>query len=93
MANNKITIFNKNIDLYFSTSGHYCINIYPRNGEANNCEEVMILKKYLSDNEKNTQVIKIYEQFGHASTENIKKLINNAGLLDKDLNAIIENVV
>ena len=52
MANEKITIFDKKIDLYFSTSGHYCIDIYPRNGEANNCKEVIILEKYLSDNKK-----------------------------------------
>ena len=79
--------------MYFFTSGHYCIDIYPRNGETNNYEEVMILEKDLSDNEKKSQVIKIHKQFGHASTVNIKKHINNAGLLDKGLNEIIENVV
>ena len=93
MANDKIIIFDKKIALYFSTSGHYCIDIYPRNREANNCEEVMILEKDLSDNEKKTQVIKIHKQFGHASIENIKKRINNAGFLHKDLNAITENVI
>ena len=30
---------------------------------------------------------------GHASTDNIKKLINNAGLLDTDLSKIISSVV
>ena len=61
------------------------------NGETNNYEEVMILEKDLSENK--SQVIKIHTQFGHASIENLKKLINNAGLLDKGLNVIIENVV
>ena len=59
----------------------------------NNYEEVIILEKDLSDNEKKSQVIKICKQFDHASIENIKKLINNAGLLDQGLNTIIENVV
>ena len=68
-------VFDKKIDLYFSTSGHYCIDIYPRNGETNNYEEVMILEKDLSDNEKKSQVIKIHKQFGHASIENIKKVL------------------
>ena len=45
----------------------------------NNYEEVMILEKDLSDNEKKYQVIKIYKQFDHASIENIKKLINRPG--------------
>ena len=92
MENDKITIFDKKIDLYFSTSGHYCIDIYPRNGETNNYKEVMILEKDLSENEKKPQVIKIYKQFGYASIGNVKKLINNAGLLGKGLNVIIENV-
>ena len=78
IANDKITIFDKKIDLYFSTSGHYFIDIHPRNGETNNYEEVMILEKDLSDDEKKSQVIKIHKQFGHAPIENIKKLINNA---------------
>ena len=92
MANDKITKFDKKIDLYFSTSGHYCIDIYPINGQTNNYEEVMILEKELLDKEKKSQVLKIHKLFGHAAIENIKKLVNNAGLLDKGLNAIIEDV-
>ena len=53
----------------------------------------MILEKDLSDNEKKSQVIKIHNEFGHASLGNIKQIINNMVLLDKDLNAITENVV
>ena len=93
MENDKITIFDKKIDLYFSTRGHYCIGIYSKNGKTNNCEEVMILEKNFSDNEKKSQVVKLHKQFGHAFLENIRKLIHNAGLLNKGLNAIIENAV
>ena len=59
--NGKIIIFDKKIDLYFSTSENYCIDIYTRNGELNNYEEVMILEKNLSDNERKSQVIKIHK--------------------------------
>ena len=52
----------------------------------------MIIEKNLSGNEKKSKVIKIHKQFGHASIENIKKLINNAGSFDKGLNTIIEHV-
>ena len=91
----KIKSFESNLfkRFVFSTSGRYCIDIYPRNGKTKNYEEVMILEKDLLENEKKSQVIKIHKQFGHASKENINKLINNAGLLDKRLNAIMENVV
>ena len=75
MKNDKITIFDKKIDLYFSTSGHYCIDMYPRNGETNNYEEVMVFEKDLPENEKKSQVIKMHKQFGHTSTEKSKNLL------------------
>ena len=52
------------------TKSPYLIKRY---GEANNNEEVMILEKDLSGNEKKPQVIKIYKQFGQGSIESIKK--------------------
>ena len=61
MVNNKINISDKIIDLYFSTIGHYYIDIYTRNGETNNYEEVIFLEKDLPDNEKKSQVIKIHK--------------------------------
>ena len=73
MANDKITVFDKKIDLYFSTSGHYCIDIYPRNAEINNYKEVMTLEKDLSDNEKKSQIIKMHKQFSHASIRKHQK--------------------
>ena len=30
IANDKVSVFDKNVDLFFSTSGHYCLNIFPR---------------------------------------------------------------
>ena len=69
--------------MYFSTSGHHCTKIYPRNGEINNYEDLMIIEKNLSGNEKKSKVIKIHKQFGHASIENIKKFINNQVYLTK----------
>ena len=30
IANDKVSVFDKNVDLYFSTSGHYCLNISPK---------------------------------------------------------------
>ena len=72
------------------TKSPYLIKRY---GEANNNEEVMILEKDLSGNEKKPQVIKMYKQFGQGSIESVKILINNVGFSDKGLNVIIENIV
>ena len=93
IANDKITIFDKEINLYVSTSGHYCINIPPTEREKENYEKVLILEKDLPNKEKNSQIIKMHKQFGYVSVDNIKKLIINTGLCDKYLCTIIENAV
>ena len=76
MANDKITRFDKKIDLYFLLVDIIALIFIQE------MENQIIMKRYdprkgLSGNENKSQVIKIQEQFGHASTENIKKLINN----------------
>ena len=78
------------VNLYFSTSGHYFIDIQLNKvskmdlaveGQSQN---VLIFEENmtLSDNKKQTQ--KINWQFGHASNENIKRLIKNAGVTDEE---------
>ena len=58
-ANDKIAIFDKEINLYFSTSGYYCINIPPTEREKENYEKVLILEKDLPNKEKKSQIIKM----------------------------------
>ena len=60
--NDKATIFNKEINLIFSSRGHYCVNIVPES-----CKNVLILKFEPSTENKYRQVKKIHTQFGHAS--------------------------
>ena len=45
----------------------------------------------LSDKKK--QIRKIQRQFGHASSENIKRLIKNAGMIDQEFFKIIDEVI
>ena len=57
-----MSVFDKNVDLYFSTSGYYCLNISP--GEPRNkYEEILVLEKYFSAVEKPSQILKIHQQF------------------------------
>ena len=75
MAHDKITLFDKEIILYFSTSGHYYIHIYPTKTEKENCEEVLILEKNSANKERKSQIIKIHSQYRHTLVDNIKRLI------------------
>ena len=58
MAHDKITLFDKEIILYFSTSGHYYIHIYPTKTEKENCEEVLILEKTQQIKKENHKLLK-----------------------------------
>ena len=76
-VNDKAKIFNKNIDLNFSATGHYCTNIFLIESAIDS--KLLVLKKDLLIAKRKSQVLKIYRQFGHVSAANIKKLINNTG--------------
>ena len=92
IANDKVSVFDKNVDLYFSTSGYYCLNISP--GEPRNkYEEILVLEKYFSAVEKPSQILKIHQQFWHATIANMKKLLKNANLLSDEICKIIGDVV
>ena len=53
---------------------------------------ILMLVNYISDKQKFKQITKIHKQFGHASKENIKKLLTNANLMSNDLKQIIDKV-
>ena len=93
MNNDKEKIFGKEVDLHFSTRSYYCINIFPEFHVRKPCNEmILMLVNYISDKQKFKQITKIHKQFGHASKENIKKLLTNANLMSNDLKQIIDKV-
>ena len=93
MNNDKATIFDKEIYLHLSTSGHYCIEIFPSFIEKELIEEVLILEKDLPRSKKHSQILKLHKQFGHASVQNLQKLLKNANCVENTLTEIIEDVV
>ena len=53
MNNDKATIFGIEVDLHFSTSGHYCINIIPEFHVQKTCNEmILMLENNISDKQK-----------------------------------------
>ena len=80
LNNDKATIFNKKIDLHFSSSGHYCINIVPEFKTTDMCKKVLVLESELSSKSKFNQIKKIHAQFGHASKDSMEKILKDANL-------------
>ena len=93
MNEDKATIFGEEVVLHQSTSGHYCIDILPTFTTDNTCQEVLVLETDLPYKEKLSQITKIHKQFGHASCENMEKLLKNANMLDNANSKIIKEVV
>ena len=57
------------------------------------CEQILVFEKDVPEKTKQKQMIKIHKQFGHASAENLKRLFNNAGKLDKEIIALIDKTL
>ena len=56
-------------------------------------ENVLIFEENMSLSDKWKQIQKINRQFGHASSENIKRLIKNAGETDQEFLELVDEVI
>ena len=88
-----IQIFNKNIDLHFSSSGHHCINIVPEFKTTEMCERVLVLEPELSSKSKFNQIKKIHAQFGHASKDSMKKNLQDTNLLNNNVESLFKKII
>ena len=93
MNTDKAAILGNRIDLHLSTSGHYCLDIIPNFTSNKPSKEALTLENTRESDAKITKIKKIHRQFGHASIENMQKLIGNAKLLTKDISLLIKKVV
>ena len=92
-------MFGKEVNLYFSASGHYCIDIQPNKVSKmdlpveGQTENVLIFEENMTLSDKKKHIQKINRQFGHASSENIKRFMKNTGVTDKEFFEIIDEVI
>ena len=97
MKNDKAFIFGKEVKLHLFTSVHYCIDIDPSTCKVDALpditENVFVSESSLSHSDSVKQVERLHKQFGHAWTENLKRLIKNTGEQDAGLMKIIDEVV
>ena len=93
LPNDKAKVFDRDIDLQSTTSGHYCINILPDFNFDEKTEIVLILENELPNDKKRHQMMKIHKQFGHATADNILKLLNNANIHTSDISLLVKEVV
>ncbi|KAI4873784.1 hypothetical protein NFI96_002219, partial [Prochilodus magdalenae] len=97
IENDKATMFKQPVKLELTSSGHYCVNIKANNNSAENViqndEEVLTVTEKMTKQEKQKVLLKLHKQFGHASVEKLKKLLDQAGNHDDDCLAILNDIV
>lgn len=92
LRKDEATMFGKQVELHFTSTGHYCIDLLSKStGESISKEEVMLIVEAESKQQKQ-MIIKLHRQFGHASAEKINKLLNDAGIKEPDILKLVEQV-
>nr|CAB3262901.1 uncharacterized protein LOC100184952 [Phallusia mammillata] len=92
LSQDKVKMFGKPVKVHLTSSGHYCIEILPRCNNVNLSDDVL-LSDTLSQDEVVKALKKLHVQFGHASEENLLKLLKNANAWKKDYATVISDVV
>ena len=93
-VNNKIEIFGIDLDIFCSTSGHYCIPIFSFKHIGNeNKNEVLPSINDMNSKEEKTQRCKEFTQAAWTPhTSKTIELLNDANINDKELCVIIEEI-
>ena len=86
-VNDKVDILGSNADFLFISSGHYIIPLNVPKKEDINMAEILMATDNISKmslNEKRLIAVKLHKQFAHASSDNLAKLIDSAGIEDAE---------
>ena len=86
-------MFGKSTDVKLSSSGHCAIYISPTDVlNFHEIEQFLGFENYKNNSEKTKALMKIHLQFGHASSDNMKRLLKQANLLDNYILPLIDKV-
>ena len=82
LKRDKAEMFNKDIPLELTSSGHYCISVLDgyENEDVKPEDITLIVNGDTKSTENISTIIKLHKQFGHASADRLKKLLQNAGV-------------
>ena len=98
-ASDKINILGRDVQVFFSTSGHYCIPIGTLNssgmGSTEEIKEVNLFCKELSEktvSQKQRIAEKLHRQFSHAKSDKLKVLLRDTEVMDKSLKDLLDRL-
>ncbi|ESO93699.1 hypothetical protein LOTGIDRAFT_153154 [Lottia gigantea] len=90
LVNDKAEMFGQSVNLEFTSSGHYCVNILD-----NSCEDVLVVDSIglQSQDEMRKTINKLHLQFGHATVERLTTLLKNSGQIKENVIDVLKSVV
>ena len=68
-------------------------NITKKVYNFDNIKHVLIFEDDDNNKKKHSKLIKLYMQFGHASSNNLKNLLKNAGYTDKEVYKMVDEII
>ena len=84
----KFVSLGKKVDIKFSSSGHYCIDIDKKNSSQADNYNIVLLCNSLKDmpkSEKYKVTLKLHGQFSHPHSDKIKVLLRDEEIIDDEL--------
>ena len=88
-----VVLLGEKIDVVVSKSGHLCVPL-PRRLEKQGIKQVLFSSPVQSDDDKanEAKIVKLHKQFAHPSSDRLKKLIRDSGVVDSDLGKMVDTV-
>ena len=95
LKNDTAEMFGKPIQLDLTSSGHYCINILDDDSSDDKDREdiALMVTNELNGKEKKRIISKLHKQFGHASSERLRKLMESAGIDTSEIKTTLQEVL
>ena len=94
--NDKVSMFGKQVDVQFTSSGHYCIDIVDNKDKSSigvDFKEVVLLTNSTTPKQKKRDILlKLHIQFGHSSANRLISLLKSTGSIDSETQSMINDI-
>ena len=93
LKEDKVRMFDQDIKVNLSSNGHYAVEIVPQEVcNFDNIESVLIFEESDDKKKKRVKLVKLHKQFGHASFNNLKNLLKNAGCFNEEISKLLTEI-
>ena len=94
--NDKVSMFGKQVDVQFTSSGHYCIDIADNKDQSSievDFKEIVLLTNSTTPKQKKRDILlKLHIQFGHSSANRLISLLKSTGSIDSETQSMINDI-